>query len=123
MLLEDSAATLATLNQCRNLGVRIALDDFGTGYSSLSYLSAFPIDKIKIDRSFIQRLDQTNRQGLFVLRAIIGLGISLGVATIAEGIETEEQLAIVRAEGCSEIQGYWLSPPKPAREAIQLLSM
>ena len=123
MLLEDSAATLATLNQCRNLGVRIALDDFGTGYSSLSYLSAFPIDKIKIDRSFIRCLDQTNRQGLFVLRAIIGLGISLGVATIAEGIETEEQLAIVRAEGCSEIQGYWLSPPKPAREAIQLLSM
>ena len=123
MLLEDSAATLATLNQCRNLGVRIALDDFGTGYSTLSYLSTFPIDKIKIDRSFIQRLDQTNRQGLFVLRAIIGLGISLGVATIAEGIETEEQLAIVRAEGCSEIQGYWLSPPKPAREAIQLLSM
>ncbi|MCP5197099.1 MAG: EAL domain-containing protein [Gammaproteobacteria bacterium] len=121
-LLDHGASTLATLGQCRRAGVRIALDDFGTGYSSLSYLNAFPIDKIKIDRSFIKDLAPANYQGSVILRAIIGLGISLGVTTTAEGVETLEQLALVRAEGCTEIQGYLLSPPKPAHEVTRLLS-
>lgn len=121
-LLDYGTATLTTLSQCRRMGIRIALDDFGTGYSSLNYLNTFPIDKIKIDRSFINNLTPAHDQNLIILRAIISLGVALGIITTAEGVETPEQLAILRAEGCVEVQGYLLSPPKPAHEAMQLLS-
>jgi EAL domain-containing protein (putative c-di-GMP-specific phosphodiesterase class I) len=120
VLLENDEATLATLHQLRQLGVRIALDDFGTGYSSLSYLRSFPFDKIKIDRCFVADLSRTGDDSLAILRAVAGLGTSLGIATTAEGVETEEQLARVRQEGCTEMQGFLFSPPLPAREIGRL---
>ncbi|HEY8565739.1 MAG TPA: PAS-domain containing protein [Beijerinckiaceae bacterium] len=115
VLLADSEATLATLHQLRGMGVRIAMDDFGTGYSSLSYLRSFPFDKIKIDRSFVRELAERN-DCLAIVRAVSGLGSSLGMVTTAEGVETEEQLRRVEAEGCTEVQGYYFSPPRPAGE-------
>ncbi len=110
VLLQDNEATLATLHQLRALGVRIAMDDFGTGYSSLSYLRSFPFDKIKIDRSFTHDLEDKSDSAAIV-RAVAGLGASLGIATTAEGVETKAQLEIIRNEGCTEVQGYVFSPP------------
>lgn len=120
VLLQDSAATLETLHQLRELGVRISMDDFGTGYSSLSYLRSFPFDKIKIDRSFVGELGKSS-DGLAIIRAITGLGISLGMTTTAEGVETAEQLDLLRAEGCSQVQGFLYSPARPAKEIPALL--
>ena len=97
------------------------MDDFGTGYSSLSYLRSFPFDKIKIDRSFIQEL-ATRGDSMAIVRAVTGLGKSLGISTTAEGVETSEQLALLRLEGCSEVQGYLFSHPRPAAEVEQMLA-
>jgi diguanylate cyclase (GGDEF)-like protein len=120
VLLQDTEATLSILNQLRALGARISMDDFGTGYSSLSYLRKFPFDKIKIDQSFIRDLsDQPD--SVAIVRAIAGLGSTLGIATTAEGVETDEQLEKVRAEGCTEVQGYLFSKPRPAHELGALL--
>ena len=113
VLLHDNAATVATLHQLRSLGVRIAMDDFGTGYSSLSYLRSFPFDKIKIDRCFVKDLSDSNEGSVAILRAVANLGLSLGMITTAEGVETKEQQDKVRAEGCTEMQGYFFSPPRP----------
>jgi EAL domain-containing protein (putative c-di-GMP-specific phosphodiesterase class I) len=99
------------LRDLRRLGVRLALDDFGTGYSSLSYLRRFPFDKIKIDRSFIA--DSDNPETAAIVRAIVGLGISLGMVITAEGIETSGQLAFAKAQGCVEVQGFLLGRPQP----------
>jgi diguanylate cyclase (GGDEF)-like protein len=120
VLLQNNEVTLATLHQLRALGVRIALDDFGTGYSSLSYLRSFPFDKIKIDRCFVSDLSESSEDALAILRAVASLGISLGIATTAEGVETQEQLARVREEGCTEMQGYLFSPPRPLAEVQRL---
>jgi diguanylate cyclase (GGDEF)-like protein/PAS domain S-box-containing protein len=122
VLLHDSAATLTLLHQLRGLGVRIAMDDFGTGYSSLSYLRSFPFDKIKIDRSFVRELGE-KADCLAIVRAVAGLGASLGITTTAEGIETPEQLDQVRAQGCTEVQGYLFSRPRPASEVPALLAL
>jgi EAL domain-containing protein (putative c-di-GMP-specific phosphodiesterase class I) len=119
LLLADTDQTLATLHQLRALGLHISMDDFGTGYSSLSYLRSFPFDKIKIDRSFV------SGEGLesnAIIRAVVGLGQSLGMVTTAEGIETEQQLDAVRAQGCDEVQGFLFSPPLPASAAAALLA-
>ncbi|MEN3374799.1 MAG: hypothetical protein V7604_154 [Hyphomicrobiales bacterium] len=116
VLLNDSEATRAILQQLHDLGVRIALDDFGTGYSSLSYLRSFPFDKIKIDRCFIADLSNDSHHARAILRAVVQLGSSLGMTTTAEGVETDEQLSIVRQEGCSEVQGYIFSKPRRAAE-------
>jgi diguanylate cyclase (GGDEF)-like protein/PAS domain S-box-containing protein len=121
VLLRDAAATLATLHQLRALGIRIAIDDFGTGYSCLSYLRSFPFDKIKIDREFVRELSERS-DCTAIIRAIAGLGASLGMATTAEGVETEDQLRRVRAEGCTEVQGYLFSRPIPAHELGRFLS-
>ena len=110
LLLADNEPTLDTLHRLRALGVRISMDDFGTGYSSLSYLRSFPFDKIKIDRSFMRDLGVT-ADSLAIVKAVIGLGQSLGMDTTAEGVETEEQLAAVRAQGCDEVQGFLFSRP------------
>jgi EAL domain-containing protein (putative c-di-GMP-specific phosphodiesterase class I) len=112
VLLQDSDATLMVLNEIRALGVGISMDDFGTGYSSLSYLHRFPFDKIKIDQSFIRNL---NNRGdcLAIVRAVIGLGKSLGMRVVAEGVETAEQLAFLEREGCDQVQGYLFSRPVP----------
>jgi EAL domain-containing protein (putative c-di-GMP-specific phosphodiesterase class I) len=121
VLLGETEVNLATLHQLRGIGVRISMDDFGTGYSSLSYLRCFPFDKIKIDRSFVKELSE-RPDCVAIIRAVAGLGMSLGIATTAEGIETEEQLERVRAEGCTEVQGYLFSAPRPAAELGALLA-
>ena len=114
-LLQYVDSVVATLHQLRSLGLRIALDDFGTKYSSLSYLRSFPFDKIKIDQSFVRDITNKTDSGLIV-RAVIGLGLSLGMRTTAEGIETEAQFDRLRSEGCDEGQGYFFAKPSPASE-------
>uniref|UniRef100_UPI0005B97399 putative bifunctional diguanylate cyclase/phosphodiesterase n=1 Tax=Methylobacterium sp. B1 TaxID=91459 RepID=UPI0005B97399 len=99
VLLQENDRTLQTLHRLRELGVRVSMDDFGTGYSSLSYLRSFPFDKIKIDRSFVKDLT-SKPDGEAIIRAIAGLGKSLGMTTVAEGVETAEQMQSVRLEGC-----------------------
>jgi EAL domain-containing protein (putative c-di-GMP-specific phosphodiesterase class I) len=121
-MLQDEDAAFETLNRLHDLGVRIALDDFGTGYSSLSNLRKFSFDKIKIDRSFVSDLSVANVDALAIVRAVAQLGVTLGIATTAEGVETKEQRNSVQAEGCTEMQGYYISPAVPAREIAQLFA-
>ncbi|RST32286.1 EAL domain-containing protein [Sphingomonas ginkgonis] len=120
IFLEGSEATLKLLHTLRTLGIRIALDDFGTGYSSLSYLQSFPFDKLKIDRSFIQNL-LTRPGASAVVRAITDLAHALGMETTAEGVEERGQLAELRNQGCSSVQGFLFSKPMQAAEIIRLL--
>ncbi|HKI14684.1 MAG TPA: EAL domain-containing protein [Roseiarcus sp.] len=115
VLLEETEATLRTLRQLRTLGVRISLDDFGTGYSSLRYLRAFPFDKIKIDRSFVGEI-AADAHGAAIVQAIANLAASIGIETTAEGVETKEQLDLIRSKGCTEVQGFYFSPPRPVSE-------
>jgi EAL domain-containing protein (putative c-di-GMP-specific phosphodiesterase class I) len=121
VFLAETDANLAILHQLRELGVGISMDDFGTGYSSLSYLRSFPFDKIKIDRSFVKDLAQRPDCSAIV-RAISGLGRSLNITTTAEGVETEDQLDWLRAEGCNEVQGFLFSAARPAAEIAKLLA-
>ncbi len=121
VLLQNSQATRDTLFELRALGVRIALDDFGTGYSSLSYLLSFPFDKIKIDRSFVEDIVRSSRSQKIV-KAVVAMATDLDMETTAEGIETEEQLAAVCKAGCSEVQGFLMGRPQPAREVENLIA-
>ncbi len=121
VLLADNESALQTLRQLKDLGVRVAMDDFGTGYSSLSYLRRFPFDKIKIDQSFVQD-SSSSADSLAIVKAVIGLGRSLGMTTTAEGVETEAQLSMIRDQGCTEVQGFLLSAPLPASAVSELLS-
>jgi diguanylate cyclase (GGDEF)-like protein/PAS domain S-box-containing protein len=120
VLLQDTDTTMSTLKHLRELGVRIAMDDFGTGYSSLAYLQKFPFDKIKIDRSFVRDVLE-KPESVAIVRAVTGLGRTLGMTTTAEGVETTDQLEQVRREGCAEVQGFLFSKPKPAHELDALL--
>jgi len=119
-LMTQLERALETLTQLRDIGVGISVDDFGTGYSSLSYLSTLPISSLKVDRSFVNHMMNAT-QDAEIVRAIISLGNALGKTVIAEGIETPAQLAQLRARGCRFGQGYFLAPPMPADEALQLL--
>jgi len=119
VLLQDKDATLAILHQLRALGVRIAMDDFGTGYSSLTYLQSFPFDKIKIDRSFVKDITE-NAGSLNIVRAVAALANGMGMTATAEGVETNEQLDRITAEGCTEMQGYLFSRPLPAADIERL---
>jgi EAL domain-containing protein (putative c-di-GMP-specific phosphodiesterase class I) len=120
VMMEQDEIVVGMLHQLRALGARIAMDDFGTGYSSLSYLRSFPFDKIKIDRTFIA--DSGNRpEGEAIIRAIAELGASLGIQTTAEGIETAEQLELVRRLGCTEGQGYLISRPLVLTEMLDFI--
>lgn len=121
VLLDESQSNLSTLHQLRALGIRISLDDFGIGYSSLSYLRTFPFDKIKIDQSFVRGL-LDRRDCAAIVTAVVGLGSALGMSTTAEGVETEEQFQQLRAEGCTEVQGYLFSRPKCVKDVIAFLS-
>ena len=112
---------LALLHQIRELGVSIAMDDFGTGYSSLGYLRSFPFDRIKIDQSFIRDLSK-DKDSLAILRAVVGLGRTLGIVTTAEGVETRDQLEVLRTEGCTDAQGYFFSWPQNAGDVRELLA-
>jgi diguanylate cyclase (GGDEF)-like protein len=120
VFLRDTVGTLTALHQLRAMGIGVALDDFGTGYSSLSYLHSFPFSKIKIDQSFVRGL-MTNKESVSIVRAVTGLGESLGIKTIAEGVETLKQLDRLRMEGCTEVQGYFFSRPRPASEVPALI--
>ncbi len=120
LFIDNVEATLASLHSLRALGVRVALDDFGTGYSSLSYLRSFPFDKLKIDRSFIVDL-LAHKGATAIIRAITTLADALGMETTAEGVENSDQLDILRAEGCGQIQGYLFSKPIPAKDVEMLL--
>jgi len=117
-LMDSTDATRTALEKLRASGINLDIDDFGTGYSSLSYLCRFPLDTIKIDRSFIINLEKEN---LEIVKAIIVLARNLGMQTVAEGVETFGQLEILRKLGCDRVQGYFFSPPVPAEEIIRLL--
>jgi diguanylate cyclase (GGDEF)-like protein len=121
VLIEDFDRAISILRKIKNLGVRIAMDDFGTGYSSLSYLQAFPFDKIKIDQSFIAKIGR-NFEAAAIIHAILGLGRALSLPVIAEGVETEEQLAFLAKEGCNEVQGYLIGRPQPLAQYQQVVT-
>ncbi len=122
VMLQNTEATLATLHRLKALGVSIALDDFGTGYSSLSYLQRFPFDTVKIDGGFIRNLEHS-QVSVAIVRAVTELCAALGMATIAEGVETESQWQALRRLGCTEAQGYLFSRPCPAAEISALLAL
>jgi len=114
VMLRDTSAVLMTLHALRDLGVRVALDDFGTGYSSLSYLRRMPIDKIKIDQSFVRALGQ-EPSALALVRSIISIAQGLGIKSVAEGIETQVQALQLLADGCQEAQGWFFGRPMPSQ--------
>jgi diguanylate cyclase (GGDEF)-like protein len=134
-LLEGTDNVVTVLHGLHELGIRISMDDFGTGYSSLCQLHRFPFDKIKIDRSFVSDLDvgpviasgavhktpTSAQNAALIVRAIASLGENLGIATTAEGVETAEQLERIRDEGCTEVQGFFISPPRPESEIAAIL--
>lgn len=120
MLMSDSARAVIALRGLHELGIRIAMDDFGTGYSSLSYLKRFPIDTIKIDRSFVADIS-TSADDAEIIRTIISMGKTLNRRIVAEGVETAEQIDVLRQYNCDEVQGYFISPPVPADSLTGLL--
>jgi len=119
VFIQNTFANLSTLKKLHELGIRFAMDDFGTGYSSLGYLLSFPFSKIKIDRSFITGLSDTN-ESRAIVRAVADLARNLSMIVTAEGVETDQQLEQVRILGCSEMQGYLFSHPLPAAEIHRL---
>jgi diguanylate cyclase (GGDEF)-like protein len=120
MVMRNPLEAVRALHQLKEIGVKLSLDDFGTGYSSLSYLKRFPLDELKIDRSFLGRIDVDPDDAAIVI-AIIALARSLGLSTVAEGVETLQQLEFLRSEGCDDIQGYLFGKPMPAEEFALLL--
>jgi diguanylate cyclase (GGDEF)-like protein/PAS domain S-box-containing protein len=121
LLVRDAEQALRVMRELRGLGVQLALDDFGTGYSSLAYLQRFPFDTLKIDRGFVADLSDSG-SSLRIVEAVVRLAHGLGLRVVAEGVETEGQLAILRRVGCDEIQGYLLSPPVDASRIVGLLA-
>ena len=116
----DVEHTIGVLRRLKALGVRLAIDDFGTGYSSLGYLKHFPVDVVKIDRSFVDGLD-TNPVDSAIAAAVIGLAKALGMTTVAEGVETEAQLTHLQSLGCPVMQGYYFSRPLPGPAFDELI--
>lgn len=119
-VMQDAENSVQIMRRLSDLGLRISVDDFGTGYSSLSYLRRLPLDKLKIDRSFIREI-ATSRDDAEIVRAIVSLAHSLHLKVIAEGVETEEQLHFLRALGCDQYQGFHCSPPLPPAQFVSLL--
>jgi len=120
LFMSDVTPAVELLHRMKALGVNLSIDDFGTGYSSLSYLSRFPIDVLKIDRSFVADITE-DANNAAVVTSIIALAHSLKLSVIAEGVETAEQLEYLRRHGCDEMQGFYFSQPLPAAEFEQLL--
>jgi EAL domain-containing protein (putative c-di-GMP-specific phosphodiesterase class I) len=119
-MIKDFSRAVSILRRLKSLGIKIAMDDFGTGYSSLSYLQSFRYDKIKIDRVFIHDLEH-NHHSRAIVRAVIGLGRSLDLPILAEGVETEAQHAYLVQEGCDEVQGYLIGKPLPIADYAELV--
>jgi EAL domain-containing protein (putative c-di-GMP-specific phosphodiesterase class I) len=117
ILMQNTDAVIEDLRRLRRLGVSLSIDDFGTGYSSLAYVKNFPVDRLKIDQCFIRNVD-TDPNDAAIVRAVISLGHSLGISVLAEGVETADKVAYLRAEGCDEVQGYYFSRPVPAADFI-----
>lgn len=120
ILMQQAEAGMGSVQSLWALGLRFSIDDFGTGYSSLSYLRRFPIQRLKIDVSFMRDIT-TDAGAAAITGAIIALGKSLKLRVLAEGVETQEQLALLKSQGCDEIQGYYFCRPLPADELAKLL--
>ncbi len=121
VIINDVARARTILRRLKSFGIRIAMDDFGTGYSSLATLQAFPFDTIKIDRSFVSQLEQRPAAAMIV-RAVLGLGRSLGIGVVAEGVETAGQMRILLDEGCEEMQGYLFAEPQPVARLAAMMA-
>ncbi len=119
--MQEPLEAIAVMNNLHELGVQMSIDDFGTGYSSLNYLKKFKAYKLKIDQSFVRDIN-TDLEDKAIVAAIISMSKSLGLRTIAEGVETSEQLAFLREQGCDEAQGYYYSKPVPADQFERLLT-
>jgi EAL domain-containing protein (putative c-di-GMP-specific phosphodiesterase class I) len=122
MLMGDAEHNVNVLEKLKALGIGIAVDDFGTGYSNLAYLKRFPVDMLKVDKSFVDGLGE-NPEATAIVEAVVSLARAMGMQTVAEGIETSGQADLLRALGCELGQGYYFSEPLPAHEAIALLSV
>jgi EAL domain-containing protein (putative c-di-GMP-specific phosphodiesterase class I) len=120
VLIDNPETAKARLDDLRALGLKLALDDFGSGYSSLTYLQQLPFDKLKVDRGFVAALEHSANAGV-IIQAVIALGRALNLSILVEGIETEEQRALVRLAGCDEMQGYLFARPVPREEIDRLL--
>ena len=120
VLIDDVGSARQALDELRRLGVAVAVDDFGTGYSSLTYLRNFPIDVVKVDRSFVAELDE-RPQDQAIVSAVVELGHTLDLTTIAEGVETERQLELLRVLGCDLAQGFHFARPRPPEEITNLI--
>jgi len=118
---DNIEAAVGLLTQLRNLGVQLSIDDFGTGYSSLSYLQRFPIDTLKIDRSFVTQMME-NEENIAIVRTIVALAQNLGMDVVAEGVETEDQVTMLRKLDCENGQGYLFSTPLGARQLDQFIA-
>src|SRR5262249_3153362 len=121
LIMHDVKASVAKMQELKDLGVSLALDDFGTGYSSLSMLKSFPLSRLKIDRSFIRDIPD-DEDDMAITSAIISLAQKLGLEVLAEGVETEEQAVFLLEAGCHNIQGYLFSRPMPAKDVAALLA-
>jgi EAL domain-containing protein (putative c-di-GMP-specific phosphodiesterase class I) len=122
VMLDAGGTALAMLQNLREFGVRVALDDFGIGYSSMGCLRSFPFDRIKIDQSFV-RGASNDAVGRAIVRAVASIGKSLGMATVAEGVETQRQMARIASDGCTDVQGYLISRPMPPEQIGSFLKL
>jgi len=121
MVMRDPERAVAIMHALRAMGVRLSIDDFGTGHSSLGYLKRFPIDRLKVDRSFVRDLPH-NGDDLAITRAVIAMAHSLRMSVVAEGVEHQQQFDLLRKEGCDEFQGYYCRPPLEESELLRFLA-